>query len=79
MADFCYVRFGFVDPRADLPVGWLESKIAMLPSMPQLTGALQRFKRYDIYPALVRFHVLSHASRKPVFGLAAIQELNRHG
>jgi mono/diheme cytochrome c family protein len=28
-AGFCFVRFGFVDPRADLPVDWLESKIAM--------------------------------------------------
>jgi hypothetical protein len=32
-AGFCYVRYGFVDPRADLPVDWLESKIAMLPSI----------------------------------------------
>jgi len=28
-AGISYVRFGFVDPRADLPVDWLESKIAM--------------------------------------------------
>jgi hypothetical protein len=28
-ACFCYVRFGYVDPRADVPVGWLESRIAM--------------------------------------------------
>jgi thiosulfate dehydrogenase len=37
-AGFCYVRFGFVDPRADLPVGWLESKIAM----PALDSAVDR-------------------------------------
>ncbi len=37
-AGFCYVRFGFVDPRADLPVGWLESKIAM----PSLDAAVDR-------------------------------------
>ena len=37
-AGFCYVRFGFVDPRADLPVGWLESKIAM----PVLDAAVDR-------------------------------------
>lgn len=35
---FCYVRFGFVDPRADLPVDWLESKIAM----PALDSAVDR-------------------------------------
>jgi len=35
---FCYVRFGFADPRADLPVGWLESKIAM----PALDAAVDR-------------------------------------
>ena len=37
-AGFCYVRFGFVDPRADIPVGWLESKIAM----PALDAAVNR-------------------------------------
>ncbi len=37
-AGFCYVRFGFVDPRADLPVGWLESKVAM----PALDAAVDR-------------------------------------
>ncbi len=37
-AGFCYVRFGFVDPRADLPVHWLESKIAM----PALDAAVDR-------------------------------------
>jgi PadR family transcriptional regulator, regulatory protein PadR len=34
---------------------------------------------YDLYSGLVRLHVLYHASREPVFGLAMIQELNRHG
>jgi mono/diheme cytochrome c family protein len=37
-AGFCFVRFGFVDPRADLPVDWLESKIAM----PALDAAVDR-------------------------------------
>jgi len=37
-ASFCYVRFGFVDPRADLPVDWLESRIAM----PALDSAVDR-------------------------------------
>ncbi len=37
-AGFSYVRFGFVDPRADIPVGWLESKIAM----PALDSAVDR-------------------------------------
>ena len=36
-------------------------------------------KYYDLYSGLVRFHVLYHASREPVFGLAMIKELNRHG
>jgi thiosulfate dehydrogenase len=38
LASFCYVRFGFVDPRADLAVGSLESKIAM----PSLDAAIDR-------------------------------------
>ena len=29
VAGFCYLRLGFVDPRADLSVGWLETKVAM--------------------------------------------------
>jgi len=37
-AGFCYVRFGFVDPRANLPVDWLESRIAM----PALDSAVDR-------------------------------------
>jgi mono/diheme cytochrome c family protein len=37
-ASFCYVRFGFVDPRADLSVSWLESKVAM----PALDAAVDR-------------------------------------
>jgi thiosulfate dehydrogenase len=37
-AGYCYVRFGFVDPRADMPVDWLESKIAM----PALDAAVDR-------------------------------------
>jgi thiosulfate dehydrogenase len=37
-AGFCYVRFGFVDPRADLPVSWLESKVAM----PALDASVDR-------------------------------------
>jgi len=35
---FCYVRFGFVDPRADTEVGVLEKKLAM----PSLDAALDR-------------------------------------
>jgi mono/diheme cytochrome c family protein len=35
---FCFVRLGFVDPRADRPVGWLESRIAM----PSLDAAVDR-------------------------------------
>ena len=30
LTGFVYVRFGFVDPRADIRVGTLEAKIAML-------------------------------------------------
>lgn len=35
---FCYVRFGFVDSRADLSVDWLESKVAM----PALDASVDR-------------------------------------
>lgn len=35
---FIYIRFGFADPRADIPVGTLEAKIAM----PSLDAAVDR-------------------------------------
>jgi thiosulfate dehydrogenase len=38
LAGFCYVRLGFFDPRADIAVGSLESKIAM----PSLDAAVDR-------------------------------------
>ena len=37
-AGFYFVRYGYVDPRADLPVDWLESKIAM----PALDASVDR-------------------------------------
>lgn len=37
-AGFSYVRLGFVDPRADRPIDWIESKIAM----PSLDAAVDR-------------------------------------
>jgi len=45
-ASFCYVRFGFVDPRADLPVSWLESKVAM----PSLDAAVARRAQAALNP-----------------------------
>jgi mono/diheme cytochrome c family protein len=38
LAGFCYVRFGFVDPRADIRVGTLEKSIAM----PSLDASISR-------------------------------------
>ena len=38
LALFCYVRFGFVDPRADMPPGSLETKLAM----PALDASVDR-------------------------------------
>jgi DNA-binding PadR family transcriptional regulator len=33
----------------------------------------------DLYSGLIRLHVLHHAAREPVYGLAIIEELARHG
>lgn len=33
----------------------------------------------DLYAGLVRLHVLHHAAKEPVYGLAMIDELRRHG
>jgi PadR family transcriptional regulator len=32
-----------------------------------------------LYAGLIRLHVLHHAAREPVYGLAMIEELGRHG
>ncbi|MBR8082628.1 helix-turn-helix transcriptional regulator [Burkholderia vietnamiensis] len=33
----------------------------------------------DLYAGLIRLHVLHHAEKEPVFGLAMMEELARHG
>ncbi len=33
----------------------------------------------ELYSDLIRLHVLHHASKEPIFGLAMIEELARHG
>lgn len=38
-----------------------------------------RLSDKDLYSGLIRLHILYHASHEPVFGLAIIEELARHG
>lgn len=33
----------------------------------------------ELYAGLIRLHILHHAAREPVYGLAIIEELARHG
>lgn len=33
----------------------------------------------DLFSGLIRIHVLLHAVQKPIFGLAMMEELRRHG
>lgn len=33
----------------------------------------------DLYNGLIRLHVLHHATEGPIFGLAMLEELRRHG
>ncbi len=33
----------------------------------------------DLYSGLIRLHVLHHAVKEPIFGLAMVEELARHG
>jgi PadR family transcriptional regulator PadR len=33
----------------------------------------------DLYSGLIRLHILHHAVHEPIFGLAIIEELGRHG
>ncbi len=41
--------------------------------MPQLR------QHRDLFTGLIRIHVLAHALHEPIFGLAMMEELNRHG
>ena len=36
-------------------------------------------RQRDLFTGLIRIHVLVHAFHEPVFGLAMMEELNRHG
>ena len=33
----------------------------------------------ELYGGLIRLHVLHHAAKEPIYGLAMIEELGRHG
>jgi DNA-binding PadR family transcriptional regulator len=33
----------------------------------------------ELYAGLIRLHILHHAAAEPIFGLAIIEELGRHG
>ncbi|MBY4734506.1 PadR family transcriptional regulator [Cupriavidus pauculus] len=33
----------------------------------------------DLYAGLIRLHVLHHAAHEPIYGLAMMEELGRHG
>jgi PadR family transcriptional regulator, regulatory protein PadR len=37
------------------------------------------FKDQYLYSGLIRLHILHHAASEPIFGLAIIEELGRHG
>lgn len=39
----------------------------------------EKIEHRDLYAGLVRLHVLHHAVKEPVYGLAMIEELRRHG
>jgi PadR family transcriptional regulator, regulatory protein PadR len=43
--------------------------------MTQLMPSYQR----ELFFGLIRIHVLAHASNEPIFGLAMMEELGRHG
>ncbi len=36
-------------------------------------------RQRDLFAGLIRIHVLVHAVHEPIFGLAMMEELNRHG
>ena len=46
---------------------------------PRRTAASTAADHRDLYAGLVRLHVLHHACKEAVYGLAMIEELRRHG
>jgi PadR family transcriptional regulator PadR len=40
---------------------------------------IKRADGQELLSGLIRIHVLYHASKEPIFGLAMIEELRRHG
>ncbi len=42
-------------------------------------GRNLRMDNRDLYAGLIKLHVLHHAAEEPVYGLAMIEELGRHG
>jgi PadR family transcriptional regulator PadR len=42
-------------------------------------GAGSHLSNRDLYAGLIRLHILHHAAKEPIFGLAMIEELDRHG
>lgn len=46
---------------------------------PDASGAYRVDDYRDLYAGLIRLHVLHHAAEGPIYGLAMIEELQRHG
>lgn len=46
---------------------------------PALRGPGRGIDDKDLYSGLIRLHILHHAAQEPIFGLAIIEELGRHG
>lgn len=47
---------------------------------PKPVGAVATVKDHrDLYAGLIRLHLLHHAAKEPIYGLAMIEELGRHG
>ncbi len=47
--------------------------------MMSITKSANEDRYHDLYAGLIRLHILHHAVEGPVFGLAMIDELGRHG
>lgn len=64
-------------PRDAIDMAYYRSTISIID-----IGFRLRLRRMDdkyLYAGLIRLHVLHHAVREPIYGLAMIEELERHG
>ena len=62
-----------------LRTAYIEFRYYPIENRPQQYIELVLKQQRELFFGLIRIHVLVHASHEPIFGLAMMDELTRHG